>query len=133
MKISKSLFYFVAILLSAILFNYGMANQLEKITAADAYKMQTEKKAIIVDVRELNEQKEGRVKDALSLPMSLMDNNQSEFDKTVLTYSKDKNIIVYCRSGRRSGLVGAELEKRGFKIFNLGGFDTWKSSNLPTE
>jgi rhodanese-related sulfurtransferase len=133
MKLSKNNFYFGVILLLAVVFNYVMANPLEKISPSDAYKMQTEKTSIIVDVRELNEQKEGRIKDALSLPMSIMDNDKTAFEKIIAGYPKDKNIIVYCHSGRRAGLVGSELEKKGFKVLNLGGFEAWKTSNLPIE
>jgi rhodanese-related sulfurtransferase len=133
MKLSKKNLYFGVILLIAILFNYVMANPLEKIAPTDAYKMQNEKSAIIIDVREVNEQQAGRIKYALSLPMSVMDSDKATFEKTIATYEKAKTIIVYCRSGRRSGLVGAELEKNGFKVLNLGGFEIWKSAGLPTE
>lgn len=133
MKILKGNYWFSAIILVVIIFNYVLANQLEKTTPESAYKMQNEKNAIIVDVREQNEQKDGRVKNALSLPMSVMDNNKVEFEKMILALPKDKNIIVYCRSGRRSGLVGSELEKRGLKVLNLGGFDSWKTQGLPIE
>jgi rhodanese-related sulfurtransferase len=42
-------------------------------------------------------------------------------------------VIVYCHSGRRAEIVGSEIVKKGFKVFNLGGFDAWKSGGLPTE
>lgn len=115
------------------LFFIFSAGAVDTITAQNTYKLLSEKKAIIVDVREVSEQDEGRVKDALSLPMSVMDKDHAAFDKLVATLPKDKNIIVYCRSGRRSGLVGAELEKKGLKVSNMGTFDSWKSEKLPTE
>jgi rhodanese-related sulfurtransferase len=133
MKILKSNYFLAALLFGAIFFNYVMANPLEKIAPADAYKMQTANTAIIVDVRELNEQQAGRIKSALSLPMSTMDNNKPEFEKIISAYPKDKKILLYCHSGRRAGLVGTELEKRGFSVLNLGGFEPWKTSGLPTE
>ena len=40
----------------------------------------------------------------------------------------DKKIIVYCRTGNRSGFVTSFLESKGFhKVFNLeGGILAWK-------
>ena len=133
MNILKKNAWFLATILMVIVFNFVMANQLEKIDPTNAVKMINDKTAIVVDVREISEQKEGRIKDALSLPMSVMDNDKPQFEKVIATFPKDKTTIVYCRSGRRSGLVGVELEKRGFKVLNLGAFDGWKSQGLPTE
>jgi rhodanese-related sulfurtransferase len=35
----------------------------------------------------------------------------------------DKTIILFCRSGRRSGLVGEALKTKGYKVLNLGGHE----------
>lgn len=133
MKILNNNYIFGVIVLIVIGFNYVQANQLKNETPDNAFLLQNTKSAIIIDAREESEQKSGRIKSALSLPISVMDNNKNEFEKIISTYPKDKNLIVYCRSGRRSGILGAELEKRGFKVFNLGGFDSWKNKGLPIE
>jgi rhodanese-related sulfurtransferase len=44
-----------------------------------------------------------------------------------------KTVIVYCGSGRRSEMVGTELAKKGYKVLNMGGFDSWKNAGLPVE
>lgn len=133
MKLSKKNLYLGLILLFAVLFNYVMANPVAKTDPATAFKMIGDNSAIIVDVRELSEQQTGRIKNALSLPMSVMDKDKPSFDKIVEGYDKNKTVILYCHSGRRAGLVGTELEQRGFKVLNLGGFEAWKTAGLPTE
>ncbi|MDO9181233.1 MAG: rhodanese-like domain-containing protein, partial [Bacteriovorax sp.] len=70
---------------------------------------------------------------ALTIPMSLINNDRANWDKKIAELTKDRPVIVYCHSGRRADLVGAELIKRGFKVSNLGGFDAWKSKGLPTD
>ena len=41
--------------------------------------------------------------------------------------SKDKKVVIYCRSGNRSGVITQALEAQGFKnIYNLkGGILAW--------
>jgi len=48
--------------------------------------------------------------------------------------SKDKNVVVYCRSGKRSGAIVQKLEQNGFtNIHNLkGGILAWSDEIDPT-
>lgn len=124
---------FSAVVISSILFRFVFASSLESIKPIDAQIMVTEKKAIILDVREPEELKEGKVKDAVVIAKSLMDNNKEAWGREIDKLPKDKTIVVYCRSGRRSEVVGGELVKKGFKVLNMGGFSAWKSSGLPVE
>lgn len=130
MKKFLSLFSF---LLLALTLNFVLASQLESIKPLDAQKMQNEKKAILIDVRELDETKDGMAKGALFIPLSMMKDKKVEWEKIVATLPKDKTIIVYCRSGRRSDIVGEELIKKGFKVLNMGGFESWQKAGLPVE
>lgn len=98
-----------------------------------ANQMFNEKKAVIVDVREPNEVSQGSIKYSIKIPLSLMEHNRNEFEHLIERLPKDKEIYVYCRSGRRSKVVGEELEKRNLKVKNLGGYDKWKAAGLPTE
>lgn len=106
---------------------------IKEISAADAYQFQKSGKAVIVDVREENETSKGRVKDSVLLPMSLMNNNRAAFDQKVIELKKYPEVVLYCQSGRRAGIVGEELKKAGLKVHNLGGFESWKQKQLPTE
>lgn len=121
----------ILFVLPVLLMTWVYANTLDKVRPVDAEKMMTDKKAIIVDVREPEEIKEGMAKDAQSVPLSLMQNKRDEWDKIIASFPKDKTIVVYCRSGRRSEIVGTELAKKGFKVLNMGTFDSWKEAGLP--
>jgi phage shock protein E len=122
-----------ALIISTILFKLVFAGSLEAIKPLDAKNMFEEKKAVIVDVREADEVKEGKVKGSIVIAKSLMDNNKEAWSHEIEKLPKDKTIILYCRSGRRAELVGTELSKKGFKVLNMGGFDSWKSQNLQVE
>ena len=51
---------------------------------------------------------------------------------TMLEAYKRKNIIVYCRSGRRSKMAAKLLKKKNFSVKNLeGGFTAWRKYFSP--
>ena len=68
----------------------------------------------LVDVRTPDEFQEGSVPDAINIPLSTIEENISAFDT-------DKTIVVFCRSGNRSGKAKKKLEKHGFKNVTNGG------------
>ena len=50
----------------------------------------------------------------------------------MLADAKGKELLLYCRSGNRSGQAAALLAKEGFKTLNAGGFSEWQTAKLPT-
>jgi phage shock protein E len=79
-----------------------------------------EQGAFLVDVREPGEFAEGTAKGAVNIPLGSV--------ATELTKFKGKeNIIVFCRSGNRSGQAKTILEQNGFKNVINGG--TWQEVN----
>jgi rhodanese-related sulfurtransferase len=83
---------------------------------------------VILDIRETNEIKDGKINDAIHIPLTNINNRLSEMDK-----HKDQNVVVYCRSGHRSSSVCRMLTGRGFeKVYNLsGGIMAWQEAHLP--
>ncbi len=112
---------------------FAYASSLDSIGPKEVKKLSEENKAIIIDVREASEVKEGKVKGAIVIPMSLMDSNKNSWNAEVDKLPKDKTVVVYCRSGRRSGLVATELRSKGYKVLNMGSFESWQSAGFPTE
>ncbi len=54
--------------------------------------------------------------------------------KTKIEEHRGENILVYCTVGCRSGVYAGELQKRGFKVFNLhGGVLAWALSGRTFE
>jgi len=74
--------------------------------------------AFLVDVRTPGEFTGGSVAGAVNIPLDTLPNQLSQF--------KDKPaIVVFCRSGNRSGQAKAILEQNGFKSVINGG--TWEN------
>jgi len=74
--------------------------------------------ALIVDVRTNGEFAEGHYPGAINIPLDTVEDRLAEFG------DRQGPIIVYCRSGRRSGIAKDILENAGFtKVQNGGGLD----------
>ena len=92
------------------------------IGAEEAKKiMDTEEGYIILDVRSQEEFDQGHIPGAILIP----DNEIEAKAETVLT-DKNQQILVYCRSGRRSKLAAEALVKLGYtNIKEFGGIIDW--------
>lgn len=86
------------------------------------------KNPLILDVRSIEEYRDGHLKDALLLPVNEL---ERKIDK--ISSHKNKPIAVYCRSGNRSTVASQILIKEGFKeIYNLRpGIKGWKKEQFP--
>ncbi len=75
--------------------------------------------ALLVDVRTPAEFAEGHLAGARNIPLDQVRNRIAEFGP-----DRDARIVVYCRSGRRSGLARDALRELGFRqVLNGGGYD----------
>lgn len=73
-------------------------------------------RAYLVDVRTPGEFASGSVKGAVNIPLDTLPSSLAKF--------KGKNhIVVFCRSGNRSGQAKGYLEQQGFSTVINGG--TW--------
>jgi len=62
-------------------------------------------------------------------------NNQGLLLKIFMWIYKDKEIIIYCRTARRTGISAQILIDNGFQgtVYNmLGGINEWKAQGFPT-
>ncbi len=84
--------------------------------------------AVLVDVREDKEYREGHVAGSMHVPLSGLNKNLDRL-QTV----QDKPVIVGCRSGHRSSKAAGVLRKHGFEqVYNLkGGILAWENAGLP--
>jgi len=112
-------------------------NLFTKIMAQDNPKKSYENflagKAIIIDVREEDEIKDGMIKGAFWFPLSKIQVNQSKEITKIQELAKGKEIYLYCRSGNRSGKVKNYLHKSGVKAFNLGGYPSLVDKMIPIQ
>jgi rhodanese-related sulfurtransferase len=108
------------------------AAEAQKIAPAEAAKLVAEGKAVLVDCREPSEWKEtGVAAPAVLLSKSDFDGDQKQW-KEFLAKHPGKQVLVYCRSGRRSGTVAAALAEKGVNAANVGGLKDWTDAGLPT-
>lgn len=104
--------------------------EIESISPKEAAAMYTEKKAVIVDVREDSEWNEQHIPGAIHIPLAQLNERLSE-----LKQYKDGAVITQCKSGGRSTKALDELKSAGFsKVYNMdGGIMAWEKVGLKTE
>lgn len=100
------------------------------VDASAAEKLIKEDKVTVVDVRSLEEYKEGHIAGAKNVDFFTED-----FAKELDKLDKSKPYLVHCASGKRSTSSLKTFEKLGFKnLFHLdGGINAWKDAGKPVE
>ncbi|MGB0743750.1 MAG: rhodanese-like domain-containing protein [Opitutales bacterium] len=103
----------------------------KEISAIQAAKLlETNREAILLDVREHSELKISRIEGALHIPMG-------EIPGRAKALPREHPVIILCHHGMRSANVQQYLEAKGFQnIINLaGGIHAWSlevDPNVPT-
>jgi len=103
-----------------------------RISAADAAAKLKAGTAVLVDVREPGEWRSGVAQPAALLPFSDLRGPRQQWG-AFLAKHREKQIILYCASGLRSGSAASLLRKEGFTVANLGGFFAWAQAGLPVK
>jgi rhodanese-related sulfurtransferase len=100
-----------------------------EISAADARKQAEAGEAVLVDVREADDWREGHADGAKHLSRGVI---EMEIEDAVP--DPKKPIICYCGGGSRSALVAESLQKMGYENVRslAGGFRAWKEARLPS-
>lgn len=90
-------------------------------------------KAVLIDVREPREWDAGVAASAYLLPLSDLRGDRLKW-RHVLESAKaeGKEVLLYCRTGNRSGQAARILAAEGFTVGNVGGFGDWAQAGLPT-
>lgn len=94
----------------------------EQITTEEAKKiMDLGGDFVILDVREQDEYDTSHIPNAILIPYTQIENKAEE-----LLPDKNKQILVYCRSGRRSKIAAESLSKLGYtNVKEFGGIIDW--------
>jgi rhodanese-related sulfurtransferase len=81
--------------------------------------------ALVVDLREPKEFREGHVVDALNIPYAKLAERMADLDKT-------RPLVLVDKMGQHSAAAGRTLMQAGFQVSRLnGGMSEWTASNLP--
>ncbi len=89
---------------------------------------QNDPSLLVLDVRSPEEFVAGHVPGAVNIP-------QDQVASRLAEIPKDKEVVLYCRSGRRSGLAAETLEANGYKNLRQlqGDMPGWEKAGLPVE
>ncbi|ASI34347.1 MULTISPECIES: rhodanese-like domain-containing protein [unclassified Exiguobacterium] len=88
---------------------------MKRLTAKEVQeKLENGEHLNIIDVREVDEVKEGKIPGANHIPLGLVEFKMNELDKK-------KEYVMVCRSGARSGRATTYLEGQGYNVINMDG------------
>ncbi len=108
---------------AAILADFSSLNKVmaNEIADSETIRKYITQGALVVDVRTPEEFNAGHYKGSINIPLAELERNIKLFG------DREKPIVVYCRTGNRSGKAKTILEKYGYKkVINGGGL-----SNMP--
>lgn len=104
------------------------APRVTTITAAALADRLAAGRIMLIDVRTPREYAEGHLKGAINVPLDT-------FDPARLPEAGSREIVLYCRSDRRSGLAAEKLAGGTGKlaVHLEGGILAWEAAQLPVE
>lgn len=108
----------------------GRLSGIKQVGPQEAVMLFNHEDALVLDVREPSEYKDGHIGRSKHIPLGQLKNQLGGLDKY-----KDKPVVVVCRTGNRSGHACGILRKAGFEnVSNLsGGIMAWEQAGLPKE
>jgi rhodanese-related sulfurtransferase len=113
--------------IAAVLFFRSYASAEGGISPAQAASMIKETKNLqLIDVRTPGEYAQGHLDKAKLIPLQELESRFAEIDKS-------KPVLLYCRSGHRSGIALKLLQGKGYTQAKHmdGGINAWTASGLP--
>jgi rhodanese-related sulfurtransferase len=105
----------------------GLFTRIPSVEPEQAIKRLRSREAVVVDVRQHNEWRAGRIRGAVHVPLH-------ELAARIDRMPRDRTLITVCRSGRRSASAARALHRAGYDVENLkGGMIRWARTGLPLE
>jgi rhodanese-related sulfurtransferase len=113
-------YVFIALLLF-IVYRFMPTKGVRNISIAELKNELRGKSKLFIDVRTPGEYKGNHIREFKNIPLNLL------AEKAEKELSKDKEVIVICQSGMRSGQASKLLKKLGYtKVTNVkGGMNAW--------
>lgn len=119
------LLIFLVMIPRKTLVNTGATLQALSPAAYQSEFAQTGQPHLLIDVRTPEEFASGHIAGAQNIPLQELPNRLGELPQ-------DQPIVLYCRSGNRSGQAMQLLAKAGYDhLYNLGGVIEWQTAGLP--
>ena len=100
----------------------AQSDSIKTVDAAQFAEFINSDSVLLVDVRTAEEYAAGHIANAKNIDVL-----KSDFKNNASTLPNNKQIAVYCRSGKRSLVAANILAKMGYKVINLrGGWMEWE-------
>lgn len=101
----------------------AFAMNYKDISAQQAHEMMTSgTKLRVIDVRTPEEFSQGHIPGAVNVPLDAIEAGKIPF----IMADKNATYLLYCRSGRRSGIAAGTLSGKGWaNVYNFGGILDW--------
>lgn len=107
-----------------LLFALCLFFSLPWIAGAQTYSLDGVQSKVVIDVRTPQEFATGHIEGAINIPYDTITPNLPALARI----GKDENIVLYCRSGRRSEIAMQTLASQGYRhLRNGGGLDALAS------
>ncbi|MGJ8642418.1 MAG: rhodanese-like domain-containing protein [Luteolibacter sp.] len=122
-----------SIFTTALLFAIASISQAAEPAATATVKIeqaeiQLAEGAQLLDVRTKKEWDEGHLEGATLVTVT----EEGFLVKAKAALDRDKEVVVYCRSGKRSAMAAKQLRAAGFTVYELdGGITAWKAAGKP--
>ena len=132
--VQKNIWLIIAAIVSGIMFILPTITKLfsrgKEVGTAGAVHLINRRDAVIVDVREPNEFKAGRIPNARNVTLDKIEQGAKGLEKL-----KSKPILLVCQTGARSGQAVRALQKQGFTevVALAGGMNAWQQAQMPVE
>jgi phage shock protein E len=112
----------VAAIAVGILFPQLLGASSNQISPTEANRL-VDEGALVVDVRTPMEFAQGHINGAVNIPVQELSRRLEEFG------AKDRDIVLYCRSGNRSSQARQMLVREGFTaVHDAGAINRWASA-----
>lgn len=91
----------------------------EKQQTPSPHRELVRKGALLLDVRTPEEFAENHIPGAINIPVQVLHERVEELG------SRERKVVVYCRSGARSARAAGMLRSAGYEVLDIGGVHNW--------
>jgi hydroxyacylglutathione hydrolase len=117
---------FVAAVSTSLILS-GCGGTAKSVDVQAVNELRKQPNVVVIDVREPNEYAAGHIPEATLIP-------QGQVEQRLAEIPKDKQVVLVCRSGRRSGEVTKLLTEKGYDAQNMaGGMLKWADAGLEVQ
>jgi rhodanese-related sulfurtransferase len=128
-KTSRTIITAAVVAIVVIGYIVAQSSSVKTISVAETKtKIEKDTAVFVLDVRTPQEHNGERIAETVFIPVQELEQRIHELDQY-----KNRPMIVYCRSGHRSGIATEILVKNGFNAVSMaGGINQWKAEGYST-